>query len=194
MSVGRAAVESAQAQDPGRGEPSRSFAAATAGSESPPLRALVIGYGSPIRGDDALGPLVADRLQERLSAQSTAETETAAEAIEIQARHILTAELVDDLARTERVVFIDAAVDTPPGEVRRQRLTPDRSALSTMAHFHDPRELLAWCEALYQRAPEAWLVSGGGSDFGYACYTLSDRAQQAVEPMITEVMSLIHAT
>ncbi len=189
---GRTAVEPAQAPEPRGSEPSPSFSPAIAGSDPRPLKALVIGYGSPIRGDDALGPLVADRLQERLSTQP--EARAGMETIEVQARHILTAELVEDLARAERVIFIDAAVDTPAGEVKRQRLTPDRSALSTMAHFHDPRELLAWCEALYQRIPEAWLVTGGGSDWGYACYALSETARQAVEPMITEVLGLIHDT
>ncbi|MBK1617212.1 hypothetical protein CKO42_01850 [Lamprobacter modestohalophilus] len=187
MNIGQATVESAQQQQEQQ-------------TEARPLRALVIGYGSPIRGDDALGPLVADRLQEhfgkqpQLSAQPRAQTETPTGAVEVQARHILTAELVDDLARTERVIFVDAAIDTPPGQVRRRRLSPDRTALSTMAHFHDPRELLAWCEALYQRAPEAWLVSGGGAEWGYACYALSETAQQALEPMIAEVMSLIDPT
>lgn len=167
------------------------------------LRALVIGYGSPIRGDDALGPLVADQLQERLNALPQAQAPVRAPAmqavpvagaVEVQARHILTAELVDDLARAERVIFIDAAIDTPAGQVRRRRLSPDRGALSTMAHFHDPRELLAWCEALYGRTPEAWLVSGGGAEWGYACYTLSETAQQVLEPMIAEVLSLISAS
>lgn len=179
---------------------------------APWLRALIIGYGSPIRGDDALGPLVADRLQEcltggtapastadaqdqdltRPSAKMKPVTEIPLAGIEVQARHILTAELVEDLARAERVIFVDAAIDTPPGEVRRRRLAPDRGALSTMAHFHDPRELLAWCEALYHRIPEAWLVSGGGANWDYACYALSETAQQAFDPMLAEVMSLIH--
>ena len=157
-----------------------------------PLQTLVIGYGSPIRGDDALGPLVADRLQERLS--SLPEAQAITQAVEVQARHILTAELVDDLARAERVIFIDAAIDTPAGQVSRRPLTPDRSTLSSMAHFHGPGELLAWCEALYQRAPEAWLVSGGGAEWGYACYALSETAQQALEPMIAEVLALIDDT
>lgn len=155
-------------------------------AEALPLRALVIGYGSPIRGDDALGPLVADQLEARVSADPALSAR-----VEVQARHILTAELVDDLARAERVIFIDAAANLPAGEVGCQRLAPDASALSTMAHFHDPRELLAWCQALYQRVPETWLVSAGGADWGYACYALSAAAQAAVAPMITEVLGLI---
>ncbi|MCF7983240.1 MAG: hydrogenase maturation protease [Thiohalocapsa sp.] len=141
--------------------------------------ALIVGYGSPIRGDDAIGPLVADRLAEMALPHG----------IEVQARHILTAELVDDLHRVSRVIFIDAAADTPPGEVRCRRLQPDATAMSTMAHFHDPRELLAWCEALYGEAPEAWLVSAGGAEWGYTSYELSDTARAAVEPMIACVLS-----
>jgi len=207
MSPGRAAVERTRAQREQEQEQEQEQELEQEqerqrqrqGTAARPLRALVIGYGSPIRGDDALGPLVADRLQERFSrppplnsqAQTQTQTGMAAGVVEVQARHILTAELVDDLARAERVIFVDAAIDTPPGQVRCRRLSPDRSALSSMAHFHDPGELLAWCEALYQRAPEAWLVSGGGAEWGYACYALSEIAQQALEPMIAEVISLI---
>lgn len=161
---------------------------ASATSITRPVRALVIGYGSPIRGDDAIGPLVADQLETRVSTDSALGAQ-----VEVQARHILTAELVDDLARAERVIFIDAAANLPAGEVSCQRLAPDASALSTMAHFHDPRELLAWCQALYQRVPETWLVSAGGAEWGYACYALSETAQAAIGPMIAKVLSLISA-
>ena len=146
-----------------------------------PATALIIGYGSPIRGDDAIGALVADRL---------AEMDLPAH-VQVQARHILTAELVEDLQRVDRAVFIDAAADSLPGEVRCRRIGPDPTVMSTMAHFHDPRELLAWCEALYGRAPEAWLVSAGGAEWGYAVYSLSDSAAAAVAPMIRTVLSLV---
>jgi hydrogenase maturation protease len=146
---------------------------------------LIIGYGSPIRGDDAIGPLVADRL-----AVMAADGRLPA-GVRVQARHILTAELVDDLHRSRRAIFLDAAADTPPGEVRCRPLAPDATAVSTMAHFHDPRELLAWCQALYGESPEAWLVSAGGAEWGYASYALSDTARAAVEPMITQVLALL---
>jgi hydrogenase maturation protease len=150
------------------------------------VQTLVIGYGSPIRGDDALGPLVADRITERLANATEPKTD-----VKVIARHILTAELVDDLIRAQRVIFIDAAADTPPGTIRQQRLMPSASTLSTMAHFHDPRELLAWCEALYQRAPEAWLFSVGGAEWGYACYRLSGAVECAIEPLIAAVLERV---
>ena len=67
-------------------------------------------------------------------------------------------------------------------------MQPDATALSTMAHFHDPRELLAWCEALYGKAPTAWLISAGGANWDYANCQLSDAAGTAMEQMIDQVM------
>lgn len=145
------------------------------------MRTLVIGYGSPIRGDDALGPLVADRLeQEDLPGE-----------VEVMARHILTAELVADLMDKDRVIFLDAAVEGEPGEVRCRRLRPGTGTVSTMAHFLDPRELLAWCESLYGRTPEGFLVSACGADFGYANYQLSAVGEDAAERMLDWVRRLV---
>ena len=145
------------------------------------MKTLIIGYGSPIRGDDAIGPLVADRLEQ----------EGVPAGVTVISRHILTAELVADLADQDRVIFLDAAVDTEPGEVRCQRLAPDARAVSTMAHFLDPRELLAWCETLYGQAPESYLISAGGASFDYASYCLTPVAEAAVETMLTRVRQLI---
>ncbi len=148
---------------------------------TPTLSALIIGYGSPIRGDDAIGPLAADRIAAR---------EDLPAGIEVQARHILTAELVEDLVRAEQVIFLDAAADAEPGAVGTREIGPDTASLSTMAHFHDPRELLAWCQALYGRAPRAWLVTAGGADFGYASYDLTPIAEQALGEMVEAALEL----
>jgi coenzyme F420-reducing hydrogenase alpha subunit len=90
-----------------------------------------------------------------------------------------------------RAVFLDAAVDAAPGEVRSRRIAADPTAMSTMAHFHDPRELLAWCEALYGESPEAWLVTAGGAIWDYSYNELSPAAAAAVEPMLAAVLRLV---
>lgn len=148
---------------------------------SDPPAVLIIGYGSPIRGDDALGPLAADRL-------STLDLPSW---IEVQSRHILTAELVEDLARVSRVIFIDAAADAPAGEILQRQLFPDPSAPSTMAHFHDPRELLAWCQTLHGHYPESWLISAGGDCWDYANYQLSPAASLALDTVIELTLKLL---
>lgn len=142
---------------------------------------LIIGYGSPIRGDDAIGPLAADALA----------GESLPAGVSVIARHVLTAELVEDIAAADQVIFLDAAADGPPGEVRVHELFPDESAVSTMAHFLDPRELLAWCLTLYQHQPKAWLVSAAGQNFDYAHYSLSPTAQGALGPMLKQVKALL---
>jgi hydrogenase maturation protease len=148
---------------------------------TPASRTLVIGYGSPIRGDDAIGPLAAEQLA----------TGPLPDGVRIVSRHVLTAELAEDLAAVDRVVFLDATVEGQPGEVRVRGLAPDARAVSTMAHFHDPRELLAWCETLYGRTPQAWLVSVAGQSFDYASYRLTPCAEAAVAKMLAEVRRLI---
>lgn len=147
------------------------------------VRTLVIGYGSPIRGDDAIGPLAADALA----------AGPLPPGLRVLSRHILTAELAEDLAAAETVIFLDAASQGQPGEVQVRRLEPDAHALSTMAHFLDPRELLAWCDTLYQRAPEAWLVSAAGESFDYASYHLGPAATAALPLMLNEVRRLLDA-
>lgn len=143
-------------------------------------RTLVIGYGSPIRGDDAIGPLAADALA----------AGPLPPGLLVISRHVLTAELAESLAAADRVIFLDAAAQGRPGELQVHRLYPDATAISTMAHFLDPRELLAWCETLYSRVPQAWLVSVAGGSFDYACYSLSPAVKEAVPLLLAEVHRL----
>jgi hydrogenase maturation protease len=77
-------------------------------------RILIIGYGSPIRGDDAIGPLVADRLIDAIQSEQ----------VVVYSRHILTAELVGEVADAAMVIFLDASVEGVPGEVCCRPLTP----------------------------------------------------------------------
>ena len=60
---------------------------------------LISGYGNPSRGDDALGPLLLDRLQELDWPYLELLTD-----FQLQVEHTL------DLQGRERVVFIDASV------------------------------------------------------------------------------------
>jgi hydrogenase maturation protease len=142
---------------------------------------VVIGYGSPIRGDDAIGPLVADQLMSELDDPR----------VEVQSRHILTADLAETLATASLVVFLDAALHGPVGGVERRSLTPDARQLDSMAHSVGPRELLAWTRGLYGACPEAILLTAAGHCFDYAHYELTPQAATAVRPMIQQVKQLV---
>jgi hydrogenase maturation protease len=147
-------------------------------------RILVIGYGSPIRGDDAIGPLAAERLAAGLLPDG----------VEVISRHVLTADLVPDLVAAERVIFIDAAVDGEPGALHCRALRADPHARSTMAHFLDPRELLGWAQALYGAQPQAYLVSVAGANFDFAHCELSAVVDQALAGLVERVRELCTLT
>jgi hydrogenase maturation protease len=106
------------------------------------------------------------------------------------ARHVLTAELVTELVGRERAIFLDAAAGGEPGTVQVHRLEPDVDAHSTMAHFLDPSELLAWCQRLYGQAPEAYLITVTGDCFDYAHCQLSPVVEAALERLLEQVERL----
>lgn len=151
------------------------------GPTDQPRRGLVIGYGSPIRGDDAIGPLVADRLQR----------EGVPDGVEVIARHILTADLVPDIALADVVVFVDASVEGAPGEIDCRPIAPDASQVSAMAHFLGPGELLAWAATLYDSHPDAWLVTTCGLSFDYASYELSPALSEVLDNVKAKVLALV---
>lgn len=66
---------------------------------------LVLGWGNPSRGDDALGPMLVDALAERIARTLPAGSVDCLTDYQLQVEHAL------DLAGRERVLFVDAAVD-----------------------------------------------------------------------------------
>jgi hydrogenase maturation protease len=139
---------------------------------------LVIGYGSTLRGDDAAGPLVAEKVAE------WGRTDVRA-----LAAHQLTPELAETLAGARLVVFVDARHGSETGEVRAEPLEP-ADAAPTLGHVGNPRALLALARALYGRCPEAWLIAIPAPDLGFGD-KLSPVAERGVAAALEEVRRLI---
>lgn len=115
---------------------------------------LVIGYGNELRGDDAIGVIVAQQVSGRglpgVRAIATAQ---------------LTPELAADLAQAGMAIFVDArpigrGLGELAGEerVEWQALAPSPRNHS-LGHISDPQALLALALALYGHAPPAWLLA-----------------------------------
>lgn len=113
---------------------------------------LIFAYGNPSRGDDALGPL----LLERLEALHLPQVELLTD-FQLQVEHAI------DLQGRERVLFIDASVSCPP-PFAFSRLAPakDRSFTS---HAMSPSAVLQAYQELYGEAPPAWLLAVRGEAF-----------------------------
>lgn len=146
---------------------------------SPASRVLVIGYGNTLRGDDAVGPILAERLHGELRA----------EGVLVLTCHQLTPELAAEVAACDRVVFLDASVEIPAGEIQCRPLTSADAA--PLIHSLGPEPLLALTRLVYGRQPQAFLVSVGGLRFDFSDAVLSPPVAAAIEPALQQIRELI---
>lgn len=139
-------------------------------------KALVIGYGSELRGDDRLGPLAARQL-----AAQTDDPD-----VRILERPSLTPELASDLAEAAFAIFIDCSQEGPPGVIVVSPLTaPDPHSVA-LVHFLDPPALIGWTRLLYGRAPQAVTVSVAGTTFEFG-----DRLSAGLEAVLPQVVERV---
>jgi hydrogenase maturation protease len=108
---------------------------------------LVLAWGNPSRGDDALGPLLAERLLAHAEAASLAGRVEVLTDFQLQVEHAL------DLVGRDRVLFVDAALDlAEPFTVRTLR--PARGG-GIGSHALAPEAVLQVYEDLHGHAPPA---------------------------------------
>ena len=137
---------------------------------------LVIGYGNPIREDDAAGPLVAGQV-EALGLPG----------VRTLTCHQLLPEMAEEIANALAVVFVDAAA-TPALEVRLQPLSADPSA-QLMTHAPGPAKLLALAREVCGEAPPAWLLTIPARSFGYADVP-TPTVQQGIDEAVRTIRML----
>lgn len=135
----------------------------------PPV--LVLAVGNPSRGDDALGPL----LLERLAATGM----DAADDVELLTDFQLQVEHALDLEGRRAVLFVDAA---RPGSVNGVCLKPIRAEadVAPVSHALSAPAVLHVATLLSGRAPPAWLLAVEGDCFALK-EGLSPLAQQRLE-------------
>lgn len=133
---------------------------------------LLIGYGNDLRGDDALGPLLAAAVMDQHWPGVVA-----------VAVHQLNPELAAMLASAQRVIFADACV---ANEVSLEpiSLLPQQAAWS--GHVSNPGELLALTTALYGTTPRGWQLVMAAQQFELGA-ALSPRAQASLQTALAIV-------
>jgi hydrogenase maturation protease len=140
-------------------------------------RLLVIGYGNELRGDDAVGPIVARAVGER--------NWPGVEAIAVQQ---LTPELAERLHQAEQVVFVDARVGEEEG-LEWQILEGPGSA-PRLGHTSDPGWLLGLTELVYGRRPTAWLLTIGARQLEMG-KPLSPQAREGARAAVKQIEQMI---
>ena len=116
-------------------------------------RTVVLAVGNPSRGDDALGPELAARLEA-----------AALPGVEVIGEFQLQVEYVLDLVARERVIFVDAGTGTPaPFDLQPVEAEPEFLHTS---HALSPGAVLATYRRVTGEAPpEAWLLCVRGESF-----------------------------
>lgn len=143
-------------------------------------RALIIGYGNLLRGDDAVGCHAAHELEQHYRDISD---------VEVIASQQLTPEMADDVARSKFVLFLDACSGEVPGTIRRARVAPD-TAPNGFTHSLTPASLLTAAEQLYGDAPEAMSITLAGWSFELG-NRLSPGAKQLLPELVRQARETV---
>ena len=144
---------------------------------------LIIGIGNPLRGDDALGWAAIEALE---ASGLPPDTRTLC----VQQ---LTVDLAEAVAAARQVFFVDARAAEPAGALYVAPIEADTCMETYLAHFFDPRALLAAVQALYGHHPGAMLFSINATSFDYGA-PISPRVQHALPELLREVRHALHAT
>jgi hydrogenase maturation protease len=145
-------------------------------TKNQPAGFLVIGYGNTLRGDDGVGPRVAEAI-EKLNLPG----------VRTLICQQLSPEYADPVSRAHTVVFVDAAVDAPR-EVQLRKLEPGESS-QLMAHAANPRTLLALARDVFGHAPQAWWLTIPAVKLDFS-ETLTPEARRGVAEAVEKIRSL----
>lgn len=123
-------------------------------------RCLLLACGNTLRGDDGIGPWLADWARERFSDEA---------ALRVVSRQQWTPELAADLSAAEAVIFVDCSTASEPGSVSLFEVQPTAPTQGLGTHHMGAAELLAVALELYGSLPRTALlltVGAGSTELG----------------------------
>jgi len=149
------------------------------------LKTLIIGYGNTLRGDDAVGVLAVEMLEELGMPED----------VELLTCQQLTPELAEELAFCDRVAFIDACVPgiDAPGTITQTTLLPRAVDPGSITHGFDAPGLLALAGMLYGHTPvaELFTISAGSFDL---TESLSGPVLESFPRLIKQIQDWVEKT
>lgn len=151
---------------------------------------LVIGIGNTLRGDDAIGPLAAERIAGR----------NRSDRLRVITQQGLVPELAADLAEVDAVLFLDASYDPQPNRVELRPVLPPRMETSgagrdgsAISHRLTPTNLLAMTQTLFGRSPRAACATVHVTRFELSDATLSPAALELLDELVEAAEAWLQA-
>lgn len=152
-------------------------------------RVLIVAYGNPLRGDDALAWRAADELERKFSGSD----------VELLCLHQLAPELAETVSRSEAVIFVDAASadaggNQQPGEVRCEEISLQTSKAQSgptrFSHQFSPAIVVALAHQLYRSNPHAFSVTLTGQCFDPG-ESLSPVVAESLPALVARIEALV---
>jgi hydrogenase maturation protease len=144
---------------------------------------LIIGYGNIDRQDDGVAWHVLVKTASQLGITRRIDPDLGCEIKTSQADLLFTLQLTPEIAEIisayPRVCFIDACAYPIPNGISMIPLEAQYQP-SSMTHHMTPETCLAISQVLYQRQPEAVLLSVAAHEFGFS-RSLSVQTQASIE-------------
>jgi len=133
---------------------------------------LVIGYGNPGRGDDGVGPALAERI-----------AALGLPGVAVDCDYQLTVDHAAPIAGAGHVVFADAAVDLGAPFVFAPLSGEAPQTLGS--HTVTPQAAMRLAGDLFGHRPAAHVLAIGGRDFGEVAEGLSDPAKANLDAAVS---------
>ncbi len=112
---------------------------------------LVIGVGNDLRRDDGVGRVVASTIEEM-----------ALPGVRVMTRSQLVPELVEEIAGSDRVVVVDASIDSVSLTARLAEAGTDPA----MTHHGSPEALVSLARTIGLAMPDVYVVGVPAADLG----------------------------
>lgn len=119
-------------------------------------RCLILACGNTLRGDDGVGPWLAEWAEDRFGAEAS---------VMVISRQQWTPELAEDIAQAECIIFVDCSSTSVPGSIDLIQVEPSEGNPGLATHHLCAPELLALARELYGNCPREplLLTIGAGS-------------------------------
>jgi hydrogenase maturation protease len=157
-----------------------------------PARCLILACGNTLRGDDGVGPWLAEWAENRFRAEDS---------VRVLSRQQWTPELAEEIACAGSVLFIDCSSEAAPGSIELVSVQPATNAQGLATHHLDAAELLSLGRELYASLPlQALLMTIGagstelGEQFSTPVTAALPAACQLIEDTVLRLLNHLEQT
>ncbi|MCE5340581.1 MAG: hydrogenase maturation protease [Planctomycetaceae bacterium] len=142
------------------------------------IKVLLIGYGNPARGDDGLGPAVAEIIEQKKIPGVTVDSD-----------YQLTVEDSAQVAENDVVIFVDASVDCAEPFSFEPLMAKESSGFSS--HSVEPAEVAALAESLFNSPAKCFMLGIRGYIFEQFKEDMTEKAKNNLQKAVVFLENLL---